>query len=49
MRVGEREAVEVGGPNREFLQLVVKAADNDLEILVRPAGCRLLYPHATGT
>ena len=41
-------AVDVGGPKREFLRLVVKAANEDSGVFVGPAGCHSLYPNAIG-
>ena len=41
-------AVDVGGPKREFLRLVVKAASEDSGIFTGQPGCRSLYPNAIG-
>ena len=41
-------AVDVGGPKREFLRLVVKAANEDSGIFSGPVGCRSLFPNVTG-
>ena len=41
-------AVDVGGPKREFLRLVVKAANEDSGIFIGPARCRSLFPNVVG-
>lgn len=41
-------AVDVGGPRREFLRLVVKAANVDSSIFIGPEGCRSLHPNSIG-
>ena len=41
-------AVDVGGPKREFLRLVVKAANEDSGIFIGPARCRSLFPNFVG-
>ena len=38
-------AVNVGGPKREFLRLVVKAVNEDSSIFIGPVGCRSLFPN----
>ena len=38
----------MGGPKREFLRLVVKAANEDSGIFIGPAGCRSLFPNFIG-
>ena len=38
----------MGGPKREFLRLVVKAANEDSGIIIGPAGCRSLFPNFIG-
>ena len=41
-------AVDVGGPKREFLRLVVKAANEDSGIFIGPARGRSLFPNVVG-
>ena len=41
-------AVDVGGPKRKFLRLVVKAANEDSGIFIGPAGCCSLFPNFIG-
>ena len=41
-------AVDVGGSKREFLRLVVKAANEDSGIFVGPARCGSLFPNVVG-
>ena len=41
-------AVDIGGPRREFLRLLVKAINSDSGIFVGPENCRSLFPNASG-
>ena len=41
-------AVDVGGPKREFLRLLVKAAKEDSVIFIGPARCCSLFPNIVG-
>ena len=42
-------AVDIGGPEREFLRMAVKAANLDSGIFVRPETCRSLFRNSVGT
>lgn len=42
------EAIDLGGPKREFLRLAVKAADEKSNIFFGPSGCRSLFRNTTG-
>lgn len=41
-------AVDLGGPKRESLRMVVKTANGDSGIFIRPEGCRSLHPNSIG-